>query len=86
MADRLQPWTMLGPPPGTCPECAVDHPPDQPHDRQSLCYQYTFYRARGSWPTWADAMAHCDETTRARWTAALVERGVDVGTVTPKGQ
>jgi len=38
--------------PGTCPECAVDHPPELPHNQQSLFYQYKFYNDHGRWPTW----------------------------------
>lgn len=68
-------WTLLPPPAGTCPQCAVDHPAEQPHNQQSLFYQYHFYFAQGRWPTWKDAMAHCDEPTRATWTAELTKRG-----------
>ncbi len=77
-------WTVLGPAPGLCQACAVDHPPEMPHNRQSLHYQYWF-RSREAkegreerWPTWADAMAHCDEETRLVWTMALREHGVDI--------
>ena len=38
-------------PEGTCPECAVRHDPDQPHNRDSLVYQYKFYDQYGRWPT-----------------------------------
>ena len=33
---------LNGVPEGTCPECAVKHTPDQPHNRDSLFYQYHF--------------------------------------------
>ena len=46
-------------PPGTCPECAVAHDPEMPHNRDSLAYQYKFYDQHGRFPTWKDAMAHC---------------------------
>jgi hypothetical protein len=52
--------------------------PTQPHNQQSLAYQYDFYGKNGRWPTWADAMAHCDESVKAQWTAALKERGIAV--------
>lgn len=45
--------------PGQCPECAVIHEPYEPHDWQSLFYQYSFMEQNGRWPTWDDAMAHC---------------------------
>lgn len=36
--------TLLGKTPeGTCQECAVKHSPEQPHNRDSLAYQYKFY-------------------------------------------
>lgn len=64
--------TMIGAtPPGTCPECAVAHAPDQPHNRDSLCYQYKFYDAHGRWPTWEDAMTDFDRMTTAEYRACL---------------
>jgi len=74
----LGPWTLLKTAPGTCAECGVTHVPTQPHNQQSLAYQYDFYGKNGRWPTWADAMAHCDESVKAQWTAALKERGIAV--------
>lgn len=71
--------TLLGrTPEGTCPECAVKRTPEQPHNRDSLAYQYKFYDQRGRWPTWADAMAHCSDDTKEYWKQALRERGVEV--------
>lgn len=58
---------LLPPPVGTCPICAVQHTPDVPHNCQSLYYQYRFYGIRGRWPTWADAIAHCDASTQEMW-------------------
>ena len=66
-------------PPGACPECAIVHDPDSPHNQQSLTYQYRFYDLNGRWPTWADAMAHCSDETKAKWITALAEHGVIVG-------
>lgn len=66
---------LLPPKPGTCPICAVDHPADQPHNQQSLYYQYRFYGVRGRWPTWADAIAHCNDATRKHWEAELRRMG-----------
>ncbi len=63
-------------PDGTCPLCAVVHAPDQPHNRDSLAYQYKFYDEYGRWPTWIDAMAHCPEQIQEFWKEALRERGV----------
>ena len=73
-------WTLIGSTPdGTCSQCAVAHAPDQPHDAQSLHYQYSFHAEHDRWPTWADAMAHCDEMTRGAWRALLLEHGVPEG-------
>lgn len=65
--------------PGTCPKCAVDHPPELPHDQQSLFWQYWFYNKHGRWPTWIDAMAHCTDEMRALWRIELLKRGVQLG-------
>lgn len=72
-------WTLMPPPPGTCSQCAVTHEPDEPHNQQSVYYQYAFYAEHGRWPTWDDALAHCSHAVKDRWIAALRERGVDVG-------
>lgn len=60
---------------GVCQECAVDHPADVPHNCGSLYYQYKFYAEQGRWPTWKDAIAHCDDITRKLWEAELRRRG-----------
>lgn len=64
--------------PGQCPDCAVFHPPDQPHNPQSLYYQYSFMEENGRWPTWADALAHCSEEMKAAWKEELAHRGIIV--------
>lgn len=73
---KIGPWTLLAPQPGVCQTCAVDHPPTQPHNQQSIYYQYSFYADHKRWPTWSDAMAHCDEATQELWSSALKEKGV----------
>lgn len=71
--------TLLGnTPAGTCPMCATKHGPKEPHNQTSLTYQYKFYDEFGRWPTWADAMAHCDEDMKAAWIATLEERGINI--------
>jgi hypothetical protein len=70
---------MLGnTPPGACAECGREHDPKQPHDQQSLTYQYKFYDMHGRWPTWSDAMAHCSDEIKALWRGALAERGIEL--------
>ena len=71
-------FILLPPKAGTCRECATAHDPRQPHNQQSLYYQYRFYSKHGRWPTWRDAMAHCTEEIKTLWIDALEERGVIV--------
>lgn len=66
---------LLPPKEGVCPICASDHSPNEPHNAQSLYYQYRFHAVRCRWPTWADAIAHCDTETQSLWRAALIDRG-----------
>ena len=54
-------------PEGTCTECATKHKTDQPHNRDSLYYQYNDYNKHGRWPTWKDA-----------WKQKLKEHGIEV--------
>lgn len=83
MPDNLRPWKLLGPPPDKCPQCATDHEPTSPHNASSLYYQYAFYDAFGRFPTWADAIAHCDKATRDAWESELRRR--DKWTEPPDG-
>lgn len=57
--------------PGACPVCATKHKKNAPHDRDSLYYQSRFYRKYRRIPTWEDAMAHCDEKTKASFRKKL---------------
>lgn len=66
-------------PEGCCLECAVKHEPEQPHNQQSLFYQYQFLEKHGRWPTWHDALRHCDPSLRERWNEELTKHGVDLG-------
>lgn len=61
---------------GTCPVCATVHDPWEPHNAQSLYYQICFNSMVGRGATWADALAHCAEVVRVKWTAELKRRGV----------
>lgn len=58
---------LMPPREGTCPVCATEHDPAEPHNADSLYYQYRFYGLRGRWPTWADAVAHCTPEMRDGW-------------------
>jgi hypothetical protein len=70
---------IMPPRPGACPICAAMHAPEQPHNRDSVYYQMRFRQRHGRTPTWADAMAHCDEDVKRLLTEELVQRGVCVG-------
>ncbi len=71
-------WQILPAAPEVCSQCAIDHEPQEPHNRDSLHYQYTFHGEHGRWPSWADAMAHCSPQVKSMWRLALAERGVIV--------
>ena len=72
---------ILPPKPGVCRECAVDHRPDQPHNRDSLYYQMRFWQEHGRFPTWKDAAAHCSDEMKRAFMRGYAERGIviDVG-------
>lgn len=66
-------------PEGHCPECIVKHDPSDPHNWQSMHYQMAFKEQHGRFPTWHDAMRHCDAKMKALWLDALAAHGVIVG-------
>lgn len=78
-------FKLLPPAKDVCQQCAVKHPPENPHNAQSLYYQYAFCADHQRWPNWIDAMAHCGEPMKEQWTKELTARGVDVagGKVNP---
>ncbi|WP_339063601.1 hypothetical protein [Tepidibacillus marianensis] len=69
-------FAMLPAREGTCPECAVTHEEYLPHNQESLFYQYKFYNEHGRWPTWEDAMSHCNDEVKAKWIKAMKEIGI----------
>jgi hypothetical protein len=73
--DVMEGFQLLKPGPGLCEACAIKHDPDQPHNKDSIHYQYWFRAREGRWPVWKDAIAHCDADTRAAWEEALREAG-----------
>jgi hypothetical protein len=75
---HLAPFKLLPAKKGTCEQCAVNHEPEQPHNQQSMAYQYWFYNKHGRWPTWRDAMAHCSDEIKALWIKELATHGVTV--------
>lgn len=67
-------WMMLPPDPALCQICAVDHPPEAPHDPQSLYYQTSFHGAHGRRATWGDAWAHCTPAIIDLWNRLVNQR------------
>lgn len=68
-------WHVMPPAADKCQACARKHEPHEPHDAQSLYYNMTFSGMVGRAPTWADALAHCDDVTRCGWEAMLRRAG-----------
>lgn len=67
---------LLPPAADKCQQCAVDHEPKQPHNQQSVFWQYWFYGVNGRWPTWSDAIAHCSTEIKQQWIQALKSHGI----------
>lgn len=80
MGDGMEEIKVVAPGPGRCPYCATIHKKGEPHDRDSLYYQNRFFRDNGRFPTWEDAMRHCDDATKEAWTKKLKRRGIDMET------
>lgn len=78
LGKHLGAFSLLPAAPGTCPECAVAHPPELPHNQKSLFYQTKFYIDHNRYPTWEDAMGHCSEEMKAVWREELRKLGVVV--------
>ena len=72
------PFDLLPPSPDVCQECAAAHPPECPHNKQSLYYQMQFHLKHGRTASWADAMAHCPDEIKALTRSYLLNRGVEV--------
>lgn len=72
-------FTLLPAAKGCCEQCAAEHEVQAPHNAQSLHYQYWFYGKHGRWPTWDDALAHCSEEVQRKWRAALIAKGIKIG-------
>lgn len=83
VAEKQNAMSLLSPVGDVCQECAVDHPHDQPHNQQSLHYQYHFWSMHGRWPTWTDAMRHCTPEVKAQWRKLLIEQMRQEGMAVP---
>lgn len=76
--EREARWKLMPPAADACQVCGHKPAPgaDEPHNAQSLYYQYSFYADHGRWPTWRDAIRHCSEPLRVAWEGELRKRGV----------
>lgn len=65
--------SLMPPHPDACQTCGQRpaHAPEQPHNAQSMYYQYVFYGEHGRWPTWKDAIAHCPADVSELWEREL---------------
>lgn len=72
--DSMEEIRIIPPGPRACPLCATIHQPGQPHERDSLYYQYRFFKWQGRFPTWKDAISHCKN--KAAVIKDLEKRGV----------
>lgn len=63
--------TLLRPAPGLCQECGRAHNPEIPHDKNSLYYATKFKMEHGREPSWDDAVAHCTEDMKKRWSDTM---------------
>ena len=86
MSESMEEIKVVPPSPGTCPVCATKHDPKEPHDRDSLYYQNSFRKRHRRFPTWADAMAHCEEGVKADFKKRLEYRGIFLDETINKAQ
>jgi hypothetical protein len=75
--DMAKMGVLLGCAAHLCQECGGNHRPEEPHNKDSLRYQYAFYQKHDRWPTWWDAMEHCTPELREQWVEELKKHGVD---------
>ncbi len=71
-------WTLMPCHPDVCQECATAHSEEEPHNAQSLHYQYKFRLEHGRFPTWDDAISHCSNELKSLWIKELKKMGVNV--------
>lgn len=78
MGENIEEIKILPPVPGSCPLCAVQHDPGEPHERDSLYYQNKFYKKYKRFPTWEDAMSHCSPSIKKEFIKRLKRRGINI--------
>lgn len=76
---EVKTMTLLPPAPDACQECAVKHPPEQPHNPQSLYWATKRKMESKPPPTWEIALEHCPQDVYDLWVDALATKhGVKV--------
>ena len=78
MPKSMEVIRISAPVPGTCPVCATVHDKAEPHDLNSLYYQNQFFKTHRMFPTWADALCHCDSAMKTMWREKLKRAGIEV--------
>ena len=81
-----KPLKLMPPAPGRCQQCAVIHDPEMPHDANSLYYAFWYQQEHGKSPSWADAMAHCEDGVKSLWLGLLAQVGIDPNDPYKKGR
>jgi hypothetical protein len=75
---KIGTFKLLPAAPDVCPECAVKHEPQEPHNKDSLFYQVKFFMEHNRYPTWADALSHCADGLKDAWVRELQKRGIEI--------
>lgn len=70
---------LLPPARHLCQQCAWEHPPEQPHNKQTLFYQVKFEMENNRPGTWNDAMSHCTPDIQKQWKEHLRNAGEIIG-------
>lgn len=78
-------FQALPPGKGKCRSCAVEHDEMQPHDATSFYYRVLFANTHKRSPTWADAMAHCEQSVQREWAEMLSSIGIDINSTDVRG-
>ena len=58
---------ILPPRAGACRMCGDVHEKWEPHNLYSIVYQHRFRKQNGRYPTWEDAVKHCDDRVKKKW-------------------
>lgn len=71
--DLAREGMLLPPAPHLCQSCATDHKPEDPHNWQSMHWQYWFYGQTGRFPKVLDAFEHTTAAMRYAWKRHMMD-------------